>query len=349
MKTLAVIIPAYNEEATVGEVVREVPREIPGVDRVLVLVFDDGSTDRTAEVARSAGADFVLAHERNRGLAATFRDALDAALALGADVIVNTDADNHYDQTRIPELATPIISGTADVVVGSRALNGLREMGVARKWGNRIANSLFVLLYRLPKGTDVSSGFRAYSREAALRLTLTSTYTYAHESLIAARDHNLAIDSKAFPARDVTRPSRLMSSVGSHILRAGSVAILSYAVHRLFHILIGLSAVLTLAGAAAFLRFLYFFTTSGGAGHIQSLVIGAALLVVGMQVMLGSFFGLALAKNRRLIEEIIYQQRRGLYESKLAMPSRADVRSDLAGAADAAAGAQRVEAVLIEK
>jgi len=349
MKTLVVVIPAYNEEATVGRVVREVPRDVPGVDRVLVLVFDDGSTDRTADAARAAGADFVLAHERNRGLAATFRDALDAALALGADVIVNTDADNHYDQTRIPELAAPILSGSADVVVGSRALNGLREMSFVRKWGNRIGNSLFVLLYRLPKGTDVSSGFRAYSREAALRLTLTSNYTYAHESLIVARDHNLAIENRVFPARDVTRPSRLMSSVGSHIFRAGSVAILSYAVHRLFNILIGLSAVLTLAGAAAFLRFLYFFVTSGGGGHVQSLVIGTALLVVGMQVLVGSFFGLALAKNRRLIEEIIYQQRRALYEPKFPMPAHADVPSSVAGMADTVSSGQRAKVALAEK
>ncbi len=168
MTTLVVVIPAYNEEANVGEVVREVPRHVPGVDRVLVLVFDDGSTDRTAEVARAAGADFVLAHDRNRGLAATFREALDAALALGADVIVNTDGDNHYDQTRIPELVAPVISGRADVVVGSRALNGLREMGPVRKWGNRIGNSLFRFLYRLPKGTDVSSGFRAYSQRISM-------------------------------------------------------------------------------------------------------------------------------------------------------------------------------------
>ena len=314
MKTLVVVIPAYNEEATVGEVIREVPRDVPGVDRVLVLVFDDGSIDRTAGVARAAGADFVLAHERNRGLAATFRDALDAALALGADVIVNTDADNHYDQTRIPELVAPIIAGSADVVIGSRALNGLREMGFLRKWGNRLANSLFVLLYRLPKGTDVSSGFRAYSREAALRLTLTSNYTYAHESLIAARDHNLAIENRVFPARDVTRPSRLMSSVGSHIFRAGSVAVLSYAVHRLFHVLMGFAVLLSLAGAAAFLRFLYFVVTSGGAGHVQSLIIGAVLIMLGMQVMVASFFGLALSKNRRLIEETIYQQRRQNYQ-----------------------------------
>ncbi|MFQ5879380.1 MAG: glycosyltransferase [Dehalococcoidia bacterium] len=349
MKTLIVTIPAYNEEATIGEVIREVPRDIPGVDRVLVLVFDDGSTDRTGEVARSAGADFVLAHKRNKGLAVTFRDSLDAALQLGADIIVNTDADNHYDQARIPELVTPIISGGADIVVGSRALNDLRQMGFARKWGNRIASSLFCFLYRLPRSTDVSSGFRAYSREAAMRLTVTFNYTYAHETLIVAKDHNLAIVNEVFPARDVTRPSRLMSSLGSHIFRAGSVAILSYAVHRLFLILMVAASILMLGGVAAFLRFLYFVLTSGGAGHIQSLIIGSVLVIVGLQVMLGSFFALALSKNRKLIEDIIYQQRRAMYERQSPVPDRADVASNRASVADEVTRAQEAEAVPTER
>ena len=337
MKTLVVTIPAHNEELTIGEVIREVPREIHGIGRVLLLVFDDGSTDKTGEAARSAGADFVLVHEMRRGLAVTFREALDAALELGADVIVNTDADNHYDQTRIPELAAPIVSGSADIVVGSRSLGELREMGPIRKWGNRMANWLFSFLYRLPENTDVSSGFRAYSREAALRLTVTSKYTYAHESLIVAKDHQLTIVNKVFPARDVTRPSRLMSSLRSHIFHAGSVALLSYCVHRLFFILMGLSAVLMLGGAVAFLRFLYFLLTSGGAGHVQSLIVGSLLVIVGLQLMLASFFALALSKNRQLVEDIIYQQRRALYDRKSLTLDRASAANELAGQPEAEA------------
>ncbi|MBI1886460.1 MAG: glycosyltransferase family 2 protein [Chloroflexi bacterium] len=324
MTKLIVVIPAYNEEQTVGEVVRSVPRVIPGVDRLQVLVYDDGSTDRTVEEAQRAGADYVLRHGKNRGLAVTFRDALDAALQLGADCIVNTDADNHYDQSRIPDLVEPVVRSQADIVVGSRALGALQDMGFARKWGNRIANWTFSFLYRLPEGTDVSSGFRAYSREAALRLTITSKYTYAHESLIVAKDHNLVIVNKIFPARDVARPSRLMSGVGAHIYRAGSVAVLSFAVHRLFHILMGTAALLMLAGSAAFIRFLYLFATSGGGGHIQSLIIGAVLVILGMQVIMGSFFGLALAKNRQLTEDIIYMQRRQMFEARWSLPEPAE-------------------------
>lgn len=334
MAKLIVIIPAFNEEQNIADVVRSIPRQIPDLDRVAVLVYDDGSTDRTSDIARQAGADYVLRHSCNRGLAVTFRDALDAALHLGADVIVNTDGDNHYDQSRIPELAEPIIAGTADIVVGSRDLAGLKEMGAIRKWGNRIANWIFRFLYRLPKGTDVSSGFRAYSREAALRLTITSKYTYAHESLIVAKDHNLVIANRLFPAKDVARPSRLMSSVGSHIYRAGSVAVLSFAVHRLFHMLILGAALLMLAGSAAFVRFLYFVVTSGGGGHIQSLIIGTALVILGMQVAMGSFFGLALAKNRQLVEDVIYMQRRQAFEPRWTPsepgPAVADTGADAA-------------------
>ncbi|MFQ6019213.1 MAG: glycosyltransferase family 2 protein [Dehalococcoidia bacterium] len=318
MTTLVVTVPAYNEEECIGDVIREVPRDIPGVDRVLLLVIDDGSTDRTVAVARNAGADFVLSRKRNRGLAVSFREGLDAALTLGADVIVNTDGDNHYDQTRIPELAAPVLSGEADIVIGSRALGGLTRMGLFRTWGNRIANFVFRFLYGLPPDTDVSSGFRAYSREAAMRLVITSKYTYAHESLMSAIDHRLAIVSRVFPARDVTRPSRLMSSVRSHVLRAGTVAFVSFAVHRLFRILTLISALLILAGIIAYIRFLYFFVTADGAGHLQSLVVGSLLIVLGVQLLIGSFFAAALIKNRQLIEEVVYQQRRALYEETTA-------------------------------
>lgn len=317
MSTLVVMIPAYNEEASIGQVIREVPRSIPGVDRVLVLVIDDGSRDRTAEVAREAGADFILTHRVNRGLAITFREGLDAALSLGANIIVNTDADNHYDQTRIPELIGPILAGEADIVIGSRPIEGLEKMSFTRRWGNRLANLIFRFLYGLPPNTDISSGFRAYSREAALRLSITSRYTYTHESLISALDHRLKIVNKVIPARDVTRPSRLMSSVWSHIVRAGSVAFMSFVVHRLFRILAAISALLILVGTGLYLRFLYFFVTSEGVGHVQSLVAGSLVIILGVQLLIWGFFAAALAKNRQLVEEMLYQQRRELYERGL--------------------------------
>ena len=316
MTTLVVMIPAYNEEATIGDVIREAPRQVSGVDRVLVLVIDDGSRDRTAAVAREAGADFILSHRGNRGLAISFRDGLDAALTLGADVIVNTDADNHYDQTRIPELVAPVLAGEADIVIGSRPLGGLSEMSLSRRWGNRIANATFRFLYGLPQDTDISSGFRAYSREAALRLSVTSKYTYTHETLISALDQRLNIISKVIPARDVSRPSRLMSNVRSHVFRAGSVAFMSFVIHRLFRILALVSTLLILMGGAFYARFIYFYATSGGAGHIQSLVGASLAVILGVQLLVGSFFAASLVKNRQLVEEVLYQQRRQLFEGE---------------------------------
>lgn len=319
MTTLVVTIPAYNEEPTIGQVIREIPRQIAGVDRVFVLVIDDGSRDRTAEVAREAGADFILTHRGNRGLAITFRHGLDAALSLGADIIANTDADNHYDQTRIPELVAPIVAGEADIAIGSRPMSGLPEMTFVRRWGNRLANAMFRFLYGLPRDTDISSGFRAYSREAALRLSITSKYTYTHESLISAIDHGLGIVSKVIPARDVTRPSRLMSNVRTHIFKAGSMAFMSFVVHRLFRILALVSTVLVLVGAAFYARFLYFFFTSGGGGHVQSLIAGSLAIILGVQLLVGSFFAATLVKNRQLIEEMLYQHRREAYDKGWAL------------------------------
>jgi glycosyltransferase involved in cell wall biosynthesis len=324
------MIPAYNEEATIGDVIREAPRQVSGVDRVLVLVIDDGSRDRTATVAREAGADFILSHRGNRGLAITFRDGLDAALTLGADVIVNTDADNHYDQTRIPELVAPVLAGEADIVIGSRPLGGLSEMSLSRRWGNRIANATFRFLYGLPQDTDISSGFRAYSREAALRLSVTSKYTYTHETLISALDQRLNIISKVIPARDVSRPSRLMSNVRSHVFRAGSVAVMSFVVHRLFRILAAVSMALMLVGAVFYARFLYFFFASGGGGHVQSLIAGSLAIILSVQLLIGSFFAATLVKNRQLIEEMLYQQRRELYERGWAITPASSAEAEAA-------------------
>lgn len=323
MSTLVVMIPAFNEEADIADVINEIPRQIEGVDRTFVLVIDDGSRDRTVEVAREAGADFIIQHRHNRGLAVSFRDGLDAALSLGADVIVNTDADNHYDQTRIPDLVQPILAGEADIVIGSRPIGGLKEMTFTRRWGNRFANWIFRFLYGLPSETDISSGYRAYSRDAALRLSLTSKYTYTHETLISALDHRLTIASIVIPARDVTRPSRLMSSVRSHVFRAGSVAFMSFVVYRLFRVLAWGSAALMLVGAVLWARFLYFFIDNGGGGHLQSLVGASLAIILGALLLIAGFFAAMLAKNRQLIEEMLYQQRKLAHakDSELAVPN----------------------------
>ncbi|MGB2694337.1 MAG: glycosyltransferase family 2 protein [Dehalococcoidia bacterium] len=302
---LTVTIPAYNEEQHIAEVIAEVPRVIAGISSVTVLVVDDGSTDRTVETALAAGADYVVSHGRNRGLAAAFRTALRESIARGADIIVNTDADNHYDQTRIPDLIQPLLRGEADISIGSRVLKGL-QMRAANKYGNRIANAIMQWLLRLP-AVDVSTGFRAYTREAALSLNVLSDHTYTHETLINALDRQLAIANVPLPAREVRRPSRLIRSLPTHVWRAGLVILNSFTLYRPLHVWGALGMLFALAGSAPFVRFVYFFAQGQGDGHIQSLVAGSALLFLGMQMFIAGLLASAIRWNRRLIEDALYR------------------------------------------
>jgi glycosyltransferase involved in cell wall biosynthesis len=302
-----VTIPAYNEEETIATVIREIPRIIPDVGTVEVLVVDDGSKDRTSDVALAAGADHVVRNRANRGLAYTFQRCLNEALARGADIIVNTDADNHYDQTRIPELVEPIRRGDADIVVGSRVFETLK-MRFANKHGNRFANWIMQRMLRIP-GVDVSSGFRAYSREAALSLNILSTHTYTHETLFNALDRRLRVVSVPLDARHVDRPSRLISSLPKHIWRAGMVILQSILRYRPFQAYGTLGAMLALAGSVPFLRFLYFFAIGDGQGHEQSLVAGVALLFLGGQLLVVGLLAKAISWNRQLLEDVLYRQK----------------------------------------
>ena len=302
---LIVTIPAYNEEATIGPVIAEVPRAIVGVTAVEVLVVDDGSTDRTVEAGLAAGADYVISHPRNLGLAAAFRTALREAVARGADLIVNTDADNHYDQSRIPDLIQPLVRGEADIAIGSRLLDRL-PMRAANKYGNREANFFMQRLLALPD-VDVSTGFRAYTREAALRLNVLSSHTYTHETLINALDQRLAIANVPLEARPVERPSRLIRSLPSHIWRAGLVILRSFTLYRPLHVWGSIGVLCALLGVVPFMRFLYFFAQGDGSGHVQSLLAGSALLFLGVQMYIVGLLASAIGWNRRLIEEVLYR------------------------------------------
>jgi glycosyltransferase involved in cell wall biosynthesis len=309
---LVVTIPAHNEEDNIADVIREIPRSIDGVGRVEVLVLDDGSTDDTVARARAAGADHVISHNKRKGLAFTFRDAVDAALARGADVIVNTDADNHYDQSRIPDLIAPILTGDADISVGSRDISNV-PMQRSHRWGNHVGSTALRMLVRLPSGVDVSSGYRAYSREAALRLNVIAGYTYTHETLIAAMEQGLTIANVLIPARHVERPSRLMGGVVGHVFRAFAVILRSYAIYQPIKVFSTLGVLFLVAGIIPIARFLYYFATDSAGGHIQSLVIGGVLFIVGFQVLVLSLLASALSWNRRMIEELLLRERRRSY------------------------------------
>jgi glycosyltransferase involved in cell wall biosynthesis len=285
-------------------------------------VLDDGSTDGTVTTAWAAGADYVISHNRRLGLARTFRDAVDAALAKGADVIVNTDADNHYDQSRIPDLIAPIVAGRADIVVGSRGVKQVR-MRASHKYGNMVGSTMVRKLVGLPDDIDVSSGFRAYDREAAMRMNVIAGYTYTHETLIAAMEQGMTIVDVPIPAREVQRPSRLMGGVIGHIIRALAVIVRSYAVYQPIRTFSVLGIVCVLLGSYPLLRFVYFYWQGDGEGHIQSLIIGGVMTTVGAQIFVLSLIASALSWNRRMIEELLYRERRRDY-SDTARDAEAD-------------------------
>lgn len=309
---LVVTIPAFNEEENIEEVIREIPREIHGVSDVKVLILDDGSTDRTVEKAKNAGADYVISHKKNKGLAATFQHAVSAALEQGADVLVNTDGDNHYNQSRIPDLIRPIIEQKADIVIGDREVRKLEYMPAANKYLNLFGSYCVSHLVGLKKTVDVSSGFRAYTREAAMRISILSKHTYTHETLIQAVDHNLIIASVPIKARKVTRKSRLITSVPRHLARSILVISRVFTVYKPLRVLSFMGLVVFLPGFLLVLRFLYFyfFTARGGEGHIQSLIIAAILILLGFQIFVLGLVASAIGWNRKTLEEILYRNKK---------------------------------------
>lgn len=309
---LVITIPAFNEEATLAEVIREIPRSIPGVDDVRVLVINDGSKDRTAKVARDAGADEVLSHAGNKGLAKTFQDGIERALEMGADIIVNTDADNHYDQSRIGELIQPILDHKAEVVIGGRVVNKLEGMKTMNRQGNKLGSWFVSRILGRKETLDVSSGFRAYSREAALHIHVYSRHTYTHETIIQAFDQQLTVAEVPITARKVARKSRLIKSIPSHIVRSLVVIFRVFTLYKPLRVMTIIGSIIFAIGTIFILRFLYFyfFSESGGEGHIQSLILASALIILGFQVFIIGLLASAIGWNRKLLEEILYRIKR---------------------------------------
>jgi glycosyltransferase involved in cell wall biosynthesis len=302
-------IPCYDEAQDLAQVIAGIPRRMPGVDRVEVLVVDDGSTDGTSDVAWRAGADHVVRHPANRGLAAAFRSGLDHALKLGADVIVNTDGDNQYPQDDIPRLIAPIIAGEADAVVGDRRPGEARHFSPAKRLLQRIGSGVV----RAASGTDVRdapSGFRAYSRETALRLNVLSGYSYTLETLIQVGTANLRVVSIPVISRPAERPSRLMRSLPHYLLHSGATILRAYATYRPLAVFFPIGLVLILLGGAGIGRFMYYYFTEGGAGHVQSLILAGVLTMIGFFVLLIGLLADLISANRRLTEEALVRLRR---------------------------------------
>ncbi|HVY01603.1 MAG TPA: glycosyltransferase family 2 protein [Candidatus Nanoarchaeia archaeon] len=311
---LIVQIPAFNEEKSIVSVIKEIPRKIPGIQKVEILVIDDGSTDNTSQEAKKAGADYVIKNTKNSGLAYTFQKGLQKSLELGADIIVNTDADFQYNQKEIPKLIKPILDNQADIVSGNRQVEQLDHMIAAKKYGNMVGSKVvkFCAGYDI---IDASSGFRAYSKQAAMKLFVTSTHTYTHDTLIQASHKNLKVIEVPVEFRKREGDSKLIKSVSSHIKKSLSTIMRTTLMYNSFRFFSYTGAILIILGLIPMIRwFVLSYLLSEGGQHIQSLIVGAVLIVAGgMSVLLG-FVADLLAVNRRYLEEILYLNRKRLVD-----------------------------------
>jgi glycosyltransferase involved in cell wall biosynthesis len=305
---LIVQIPCLNEEATLPETLAGIPRQIPGVDAVEVLVIDDGSSDRTAEVARTHGADHVVRFPRHKGLAYGFMAGLDASLRLGADIIVNTDADNQYPGRQIPELIAPILRGQADLVIGDRGVGEVAHFS----WTKRRLQEVGSWVVRKVSNTEVAdttSGFRALTREAALRINIVSEFTYTLESIIQAGKKRLAVTTVPIDSHE-TRPSRLFASTSDYVKRSAATIVRIYAMYEPFKLFVLLGSVLLLSGLGLGLRYAFFWWQGDIRGHLQSALLAVLLLILGFQALQWGILADLMASNRKLIEDLLYRVRK---------------------------------------
>jgi glycosyltransferase involved in cell wall biosynthesis len=309
MLTLIIQVPAYNEEDTIGATLAALPGSLAGFDRVEWLLVDDGSRDRTVEIAREAGIDHVVQLAHNQGLARAFMAGLEACLKLGADIIVNTDADNQYDATCIADLVRPIQEGRAQIVVGERPIMQMKEFSPLKRLLQRLGSAVvkFVSAAAVP---DAPSGFRAIHREAALQMCVFGDYTYTLETLIQAGRRNLPITSVPVRVNRVTRPSRLVRSLPSYVFRSLVTIIRIFVLYKPLRFFLLLGTLFLVPGLAIGVRFVLTYLAGEGEGHVQSLILAAILIVMAVITYAAGLLADLIAANRVLLEEIRMRQLR---------------------------------------
>ncbi len=306
---LIIQIPCYNEAKTLGVTLTALPRRVEGFDKVEWLVVDDGSTDNTVEIARAHRVDHIVGFLKNQGLARAFTAGLEASIKFGADVIVNTDADNQYDARDIPKLVQPILSGKADMTVGVRDIAEIKHFSWFKKRLQKLGSRV-VRYFSKTDVQDATSGFRALSRDAAMKLNVFNDYTYTLETLIQAGQKNMVVHSVSIRVNPDMRPSRLVRSIFSYIKKSMATIIRISIVYKPFRFFMSIGLILFSAGFLLGLRFLYFYFTGQGQGHVQSLILASVLLGFGFQTMLIAFISDLLATNRKILEELQYRLKR---------------------------------------
>ncbi len=306
---LIIQIPCYNEEETLELAYRDLPRHIKGIDEIEYLIINDGSQDNTVQKARELGFHHIVSFKQNKGLAHGFMAGLDACLHLGADIIVNTDADNQYCGADIKKLVRPILEEKADIVIGERPIDQTEHFS----WQKKKFQHLGSWVVRIASGTDIPdapSGFRAYSRDAALRLNVVNEYTYTLETIIQAGHDKIAMTSVPIRTNGETRPSRLFTSMWKYMKRSATVITRSFVMYRPLKFFSIVGGILFLFGAVLGIRFLVFMAMGDGQGHVQSLILTAILIMMGFQTITIGLLGDTIAANRKLLEDIQYRVRK---------------------------------------
>lgn len=306
---LIIQIPCYNEAEHIAHTLSLLPRQLAGVDAVEVLVIDDGSTDATVDAARSGGADHILRLPHHTGLAGAFAAGLDACLRLGADLVVNTDADNQYEAADIPRLIAPLLSGEAELVIGDRRVMQNQAFSPLKRRLQRLGSRVVGAASGL-QVVDATSGFRALTREVALRTIVLSQYSYTLETLIQAGNRGVKVQFVQVQTNPPRRPSRLMRGMGDYLAHSGVTILRAYTLYRPLRVFTIVGAIIFTLGLALAIRYLVFMFQGEGAGHVQSVIVAAVLLIVGFQTWLIGLVADLISFNRKILEEILYRVRR---------------------------------------
>lgn len=312
---LVIQIPCLNEEKTLPDVLINIPSKIMGVDEIIVQIIDDGSTDKTIEVAKAHGVKHFVVHKKNMGLARSFHDGVNNALKLGADIVVNTDGDNQYPQEKIADLVQPIISGDAEIVIGDRQTHTIAHFSPIKKLFQRLGSAV-VNKAAGTKLPDAASGFRAYSRESLMRINIVTQFSYCMETIIQAGNKRIPITSIPIKTNPKTRESRLFKNMWQHMYKSGSAIIQSYIMYRPHLIFITLGAVLLVAGLIPFVRYAVLFSTGDRGSHIQSLLLGSVLLFASLVAFALTIIADMTRTNRVLAEDTLERIKRLEYKNK---------------------------------